>query len=334
MNRPNKRRLWQYWQQCNTNPAETPALTRMHVHDDASWHGPVPIDRLHGVEEVNGSWWGPLVAAIPDLQRRPYLLIEGSFEGGDWVCATGDFVGTFASDWLGVPATRRSVHFRFGEFCRFEDGLIVEVRMLVDLLELIEQAGFELLPGFPGRRLWVPGPLAGGGVSLEARDPAASKKTLALIEAMIFGGLNSYDGSDQGSQRLERYWHPHMVWHGPVGVGSAYGLDEFKRNAQGPIVAAFPDRKGVGHRVRIAEGAFAASTGWPSLVGTHRTTYLDWPPTGEKVGWNIMDFWRRDGGLLLENWVLIDMIGAAKASGIDLLEKLKRKIEERSSRGS
>ena len=58
--------------------------------------------------------------------------------------------------------------------------------------------------------------------------------------------------------RLERFWHPHMVWHGPVGIGSAYGLDEFKRNAQGPIVRAFPDRKGIGHQARIAEGAFAA----------------------------------------------------------------------------
>ncbi len=89
--------------------------------------------------------------------------------------------------------------------------------------------------------------------------------------------------------------------------------------AQGPIVRAFPDRRGVGHRVRIAEGMFAASTGWPSLVGTITDEFLGWPPTGETAGWNIMDFWRRDGALLRDNWVLIDLVDAARQAGVDLL---------------
>ena len=49
---------------------------------------------------------------------------------------------------------------------------------------------------------------------------------------------------------------------------------------------------------------------------------MGWAPTGEKIGWNIMDFWKRDGDLLLENWVMIDLIGAALESGVDLLAKL------------
>jgi len=38
-----------------------------------------------------------------------------------------------------------------------------------------------------------------------------------------------------------------------------------------------------------------------------------------------MDFWIRDGELLLENWVMIDLIGAALESGVDLLAKLSRR---------
>lgn len=139
---------------------------------------------------------------------------------------------------------------------------------------------------------------------------------------MILGGLNKYDQKSQDSQGLECFWHPHMVWHGPVGIGSAYGLDEFKQNAQGHILRAFPDRKGIGHQARVAEGHFGVSTGWPSLAGTHRNEYMGWAPTGERIGWNIMDFWKRDGDLLLENWVMIDLIGAALSSGVDLLAKL------------
>ena len=72
-----------------------------------------------------------------------------------------------------------------------------------------------------------------------------------------------------------------MVWHGPIGIGSAYGMNEFKRDAQGPIVRAFPNRKGVGYQARIAEGHFAASTGWPSLVGMHINDYMGWASTKE-----------------------------------------------------
>ena len=31
-----------------------------------------------------------------------------------------------------------------------------------------------------------------------------------------------------------------------------------------------------------------------------------------------MDFWRRDGEMLLEDWVLIDMIDGAAQAGVDV----------------
>ena len=35
-----------------------------------------------------------------------------------------------------------------------------------------------------------------------------------------------------------------------------------------------------------------------------------------------MDFWRREGDLLSENWVLIDLIDAFRQFGVDLFAKL------------
>lgn len=318
----NKSLVWNYWQEMNASKESR--NSSQFLHSDTIWHGFQPFRHLTGVEQIQHEFWQPLLHAIPDLQRRPYIFLGGQFEGGDWVCGTGDFIGTFVHDWLGIPANGTSVRFRFGEFCKVQDDVIVETRMIVDLPDLARQVGINLLPPNFGRDLWIPGPRTGDGIQLDEQDPAQSRKTLQLVETMIFGGLNKFDGQDQNSQGLERFWHPHMVWHGPVGIGSAYGLDEFKGNAQGPIVNAFPDRRGVGHQARIAEGFFAASTGWPSLVGTHQHEYMDWPATGEKIGWNIMDFWRRDRDLLLENWVMIDLIGAALESGVDLLSKLPK----------
>jgi predicted ester cyclase len=327
MNQPNKSLVWEYWKDLNRGEHAERVLQAL--DSDIIWHGFRPLRHLRGSEEVWSRFWQPLLHAIPDLMRRPYVFLGGRFQDADWVCGTGDFIGTFARDWplddVTIPASGSSVHFRFGEFCRVQDGKIIEIRIIVDLPDLIRQAGIDLLPPNYGRDLWIPGPLAGDGVVLGKQDPAESEKTLKLVEEMIFGGLNKYDGRSQDSQGLERFWHPHMVWHGPVGIGSAYGLDEFKKNAQGPIVRAFPDRRGVGHQARIAEGHFAASTGWPSLAGTHLNDYMGWAPTGERIGWNIMDFWRRDGDLLLEDWVMIDLLGAALESGVDLLAVLPRR---------
>ena len=314
----NKTLVWEYWQKRIDNKA----MLSQFLAEDVVWHGFEPLRHLLGIDAIYIDFWQSIHNAFPDLLRRPYVFIGGTFEGHDWVCGTGDFIGTFVNDLFSIPATKASVHFRFGEFCKVVDGKVTEIRIIVDLPALMRQADIHIVPPNYGRDIWVPGPIAGDGVSFTVQDTQASAKTLTLVEGMIFGGLNKYDQKDQASQGLERFWHPEMVWHGPAGIGSAYGMDEFKRNAQGPIVRAFPDRKGVGHQARLAEGIFAASTGWPSLAGTHVNQYMDWQPTGEKIGWNIMDFWRRDGDLLRENWVMIDLIGSAKSSGVDLMAAL------------
>ncbi len=327
-NQNNKKLVWNYWQ--SMNYAGNSDEVSKFLGDDCAWHGFEPLRHLHGNQEIWTRFWQPLFKAMPDLMRRPYHFIGGHFEENDWVCGTGDFIGTFVNDWVleqtTIPANGQTVHFRFGEFCKVENNKIIEIRIIVDLIDLLRQVGIHVVPEDYGRSLWIPGPSTGNGVLLDEQDPAESAKTLDLVETMIFGGLNKYDGKNQDSQGLELYWHPNMVWHGPAGIGSSYGMDEFKKNAQGPIVNAFPDRRGVGHVARMADGHFAASTGWPSLGGTHMNDYMDWPATGEYIGWNIMDFWRREGDKLLENWVMIDLIGAAKASKVDLLARINKVI--------
>lgn len=317
-NQQNRERVWHFWHQLTADAPEPLRSMEEFCHPEIEWHGFHPLRRLQGCDALRESLWRPLLRAFPDLVRRPYLFLAGQFEGSFWVAGTGDFVGTFARDWLGISPSGTSVSFRFGEFCRLEAGRIIEIRSLIDLPDLMRQTGIELFPPSPGLAIWPPGPSDGKGILLEPPESAESEKTLALVESMIFDGLNRYDQQDQASQGLERFWHPQMVWHGPYAIGSAYGLDEFKANAQGPIVRAFPDRKGVGHRARIAEGGLAASTGWPSLVGTHTETFMGLPATGEQSGWNIMDFWKRDGDLLRENWVLIDLIDVALQAGVEL----------------
>ncbi len=84
---------------------------------------------------------------------------------------TSDFIETFANDWLGIPASGSSVHFRFSEFCKVQDGQIVKIRIIIDLPDLMRQAGINLRPPNYGRDIWIPGPLAGVAFSWNNKTP-------------------------------------------------------------------------------------------------------------------------------------------------------------------
>ena len=317
-----KQLVWEYAQAREGGPGARRNLGRF-LAAELEWHGMQPLRRLEGRDEFHERYLEPLYEAFPDWQRRPYLLLGSEFEGSVWVAAMGDSIGSFVREWrlgpeLVIAPTGCSARTRYGEFCRVEGGRIVEIRYLMDLPALLQQAGITLIPPGAARCVWPPGPATGDGLRHEGRDAAESAKTLALVEAMIFGGLNKYDGEDADSQELVRYWHPQMTWHGPRGVGSSLNLEEFRTLAQGPILRMTPDRVGVGHRARIAEGHFAASTGWPASVGTMTGDFLDWPASGREMRLNVMDFWRREGAMLREDWVLIDMIDAAAQAGVDV----------------
>ena len=116
MNQDNKALVWRYWQQL-AGQAESDLYAQT-FHRDVSWHGFAPLRRLRGRSELWDQFWRPLFAAMPDLSRRPYHFIGGHFEGGEWVCGTGDFIGTFAHDWqlrhVNIPASGSTVQLTPG----------------------------------------------------------------------------------------------------------------------------------------------------------------------------------------------------------------------------
>jgi len=238
------------------------------------------------------------------------------------VCATGNFTGTFDQDWLDIPATGSEIHIRFGEFCRVSAGKVDEIYLIIDILDLMRQAGVQLLPPSLGTEGLIPGPATEDGVLLKDQDELETEKSLALVEAMI-EGLLSYDHVNLSSMNMAQFWHPEMKWYGPSGIGTSRSLTEFEDFHQRPFLEAFPDRRGGNHKARIADGNYVATTGWPSVKATHAGEYLGVAATNRQIGMRVMDFWHREGDLLTENWVLIDMIDLFLQFGIDLFDHMR-----------
>ncbi len=284
------------------------------------WHGPDPFNDLTGMPALLEHFWRPLRHAFADLDRRDDVLLGDHFRDRPWITATGHFSGNFVHEWLGVPPNGKLVNLRFGEFCRVEAGRIVEVYVIIDWLDLMRQADCwpRLLPPAPGSPERIPGPATRDGILLDASDAAARLQSLRLVEAMI-AGLMEYDGHDLSSMHQQDFWAPEFSWYGPAGIGSARGMRRYQQAHQQPFLTAFPDRVGGDHKARLACGDYVASTGWPSIRATHTGDgWLGTRATHRRITMRVMDFWRREGDKLAENWVFIDIPDLLKQFGLDV----------------
>lgn len=123
---------------------------------------------------------------------------------------------------------------------------------------------------------------------------------------------------------MEKYWSKDMVWEGPAGIGTMHGLDEFENVYRAPFLRAFPDKEAE-DIVRIAEGDWVAATGYQTT--SHAEDWLGIPGRGQQIKMRYMDFWRVeevDGERkLVENLVLIDILGVLEQAGYDVNKVLK-----------
>jgi len=294
---------------------------------DVQWYGPHPINAYRGCDALIGNFWTPFLHAFPDVERRDDIFIAGEFKDGAWVGATGYYTATFANDWLGIAATNAVINIRYGEFSRIEDGRVCEVYIILDILDVLRQVG--QYPKILSTPLGVldrsPAPATRDGVDLSFIDSAESIKSLKLVEAMI-AGLMQYDRQTLISMGMTRFWHPEMMWYGPAGIGMSRRLKGFEDVHQRAFLKAFPDRIGGDHKARIGDNAFVGSTGWPSIRATHLAPWMGIPATNRRITMRVMDFWRREGDTLRENWVFIDQIDLLLQMDVDVMATINKTV--------
>lgn len=334
-NQANKRLVWQLWSDIeNASYSDVESLFASAMAPHVAWHGHAPLGSLSGVSAVARDFWIPLAASFSGLRRETHLFFGGESNGradGDvsqdgrwWVTGTGLFHGRFDQDYLSVPASGSQVQIRWGEFCCIEDGKIREIYFLIDMVDLMQQAGFDVLPPARGADGMYPAPSAGDGLLHEASDAATSTYSRDHIHRFIFNALNAFDESDLESMGMADWFHPDVRWYGPGGIGACLSFREFEELHQAPWLVAFPDREVQDLDALFAEGAYSAAPGWAGVQATHTGPYIDVPATGKRVDFNGLDWWKRDGGRYIENWVFVDMVHLFEQFGVNLFDRLKR----------
>jgi predicted ester cyclase len=283
-----------------------------------------PFGEHRGAEAAWDAAFVPLFRAFPDLERRDAIVMAGLTEAGEaWLGCMGHYAGLFARPLLDIPATGHLAAFRFHEFYRFTEGRVTEVQAIWDIPELMMQAGaWPMAPQLGAAfRAFAPQPQDGladhgpGGEVTRAR-------ILDMLEHMV-----RHPRQPAEAMQMPQFWHPRFSWYGPAGIGAARGVAGFRNFHQIPFLRGMPDRgqdaTGTSHHF-FGEGAYAAVTGWPNMRMT--VTGPNWmglPATGRPLTLRSLDFWRLEGGLIRENWVLVDLLDAHLQIGTDPLGRMR-----------
>lgn len=296
-----------------------------------------PFDSLANNHAANLSFWRTLKRAFPDWEHRAAFMLGGRYEGRDVVSSLGHIIATFDAPWLGIPPTRGLVFLRFGVNAVVENGRFSKVYILLDIVDLMHQAGVYPFRRMPGSDAQWPFPPCDTGATA-AHDPEQGARTWQVVHEMQTALPKPDEIPDlrKSPSRHSHHWHANMNWYGPAGIGSMRGQRGFRDYHGALFLQAFPDRAGYprvesgpegapGHYIRLGDGRFAVTGGWPSLHATHLGgEWLGLPPTGRHVEMRVADWYRVDADhRIVDNWVMMDVPHIVRQMGLDLFHDLQ-----------
>lgn len=290
---------------------------------DLLWQGYYPFSEIRGAEEVAERFWRPLSDSLRHMQRRLDLFFAGQNtcdEGGVWVASMGHLMGLFDRPWLGIQPSGKMAFLRYGAFHRVENGKITRTAMYFDIPHLMMQVGLNPFPPQTAAHLVQPGPRTHDGLLMTPQPAEDGAATLAVIEAMI-SDLGAWQSGLPLEEELARTWHDDMIWWGPAGIGATYTIPRYAAQHSGPFRASFTERSKTGHVCRMAEGHFGGFFGWPNFTALPSGGFMGMPATGQRGEFRVIDFYRREGDKLAENWIFIDLLHFWKQQGVNILER-------------
>ena len=308
----------------NYEPLQVSALLESIFHENAKVQLGFPFEDLDGAKGLYDQALAPLQEAVPDLERRDTIIMSGETGDGNWVGCCGYYTGCFSKPWLHIPPTGHQFAMRFHEFYRVEDGLVIEFQGLWDIPEVMMQAGVWPMAVSLGREWQVPAPASQDGLN-PVLGPAEQSQLSKKLVGDMCAGLSEFATGGVEAMALDRYWHAKSSWYGPAGIGTCRGISGFRNWHQIPFLNGMPNRQGdanTGHF--FSEGEYVAFTAWPGMSATiSNDGWMGIAPAGQEITMRSLDFWRCEGDLIRENWVLVDLLSVYDQIGVDVLARMR-----------
>lgn len=226
------------------------------------------------------------------------------------------------SEWrgpfAGVPPVNRTVRVRDLDFYLVRDGKIVYNWCMVDVINLLQQAGYSVLPPSP-----LPDdPLAnylpsssmdGMPAPLKAFvSPGDTKRAERIVRAAL--RQDFLDFHDSASS-----WHSNMTWYGPAGIGTASSRQLYVTHFLAPLHRAFNDPQ-LAIDVLVCEGLYCAAHVY--LRALHVGPWLGQQASGRRIALRMGLHFRVAGGHIAEGWSQVDLLSALAQMGSRPLEQI------------
>ena len=117
-------------------------------HKRMNWYGPAGIGTGRGIAGFRNWHQIPFLNGMPDRGSKVDEITYHFFGDNNYAAVTGwpDMIQTITHDgWLGIPPLGKEITMRSLDFWRMEDGLIRENWVMVDLLDMYDQIGVDVL---------------------------------------------------------------------------------------------------------------------------------------------------------------------------------------------
>lgn len=108
--------------------------------EDMIWRGPTGIGTKDSLKRFQDEHQRPFLHAFSDKKA----IEEINIAEGDYVASSGYQQATHTGDWLGIPASGKSLKVRYMDFWRVEGEKLVENWVLIDILNFLEQVGYNV----------------------------------------------------------------------------------------------------------------------------------------------------------------------------------------------
>lgn len=220
---------------------------------------------------------------------------------------------------VGLPPTGELVRIRICDFYRMKGERISVNWMMLDLPDLLRQAGRRVLPRasvLPDDG-WFQPPKAMDGIPAPyspLTPPETAEASRAVARALLESEWYAR-GRAAGAPSL---WAQDMLFYGPPGIGFAASLDEYRTHVLGALERGFTHRS-FELDVLSCEGSYCGAHGY--LLGTHSGCFLGEAATGRTMRLRVGLHWHIVDGIATEGYAMFDTPALFDQLGIDLLAR-------------